>query len=529
MAEQTNAPNTRMTVKQLKSVHPLHAMLRSEWAFLYAAYEGTRELIRQGYLKRHERETPENYQRRCDTAYGFNYTESVVDIYNFYLFKKPVKRELPESVENDELYKMYVKDCDLYGNDVDEFLTEQSRIASIMGFTGVMVDKANVSVDSRAEQIDNEVYPYLSSYYPTAILDWCFEKDEYGRPTLTMLKLLEDNGQYLIWYPTTFEVWAIPEVDEGKHLTDDMEAVLINNEDHTLGEIPFIWVLNKKWRIKPIGKSDVSDISRIDVSIIRNLSQGEEIIDYSAFPMMRKPQREARPDQSSDQTDDSGPAAILEFDPDNPDAKPDWLSSDAADPLNAIKDWIRSKVEEIYRSANIGGMAATEVSTVAKSGAALVSEFQLLNSNLVRKAINLEKAEKRIMHFWYLWEYSDQAKTLMDDTKIERHRTYDVEDLATDLENALTSKTIVGSKTFDAAVQKKTARQMFPSWTDSQFDEIDKEIEVTINEPPPEFEPFGPNGEEPPGAESGTTSTGQQTPPGQQSPNQQTAPPNTEE
>jgi hypothetical protein len=295
--------------------------------------------------------------------------------------------------------------------------------------------------------------------------------------------LQNDDGRYTMWFRDHFEIWEVSKNEDGSEKGSQEKADLIESSSYDLGEIPFFFVVNKKWKKWPIGKSDVSDVARIDVSIIRNLSQGEEIIDYTAFPMMRKPMLEGRPDQQVSKVDDVGPTAVLEFDPDNPDSKPDWLESKSEGPLKAIIDWIKNKVSEIYRGSNIGGMAATEVQTQAKSGVALQTEFQMLNSALVRKAITLEKLELSIYRIWYKWEYGEiEAKKYHEETVVERDRTYDVENLAQDLDNILTAKTIVLSKTFNEAMQMKTARMMLPSWNDSQLSDIDQEIEESVEE-----------------------------------------------
>ena len=486
----SNTPD--LTIEELKKVHELYAMFKEEWDFLYAAYEGARALVKNGQLIQHERETTENYEKRCDQAFGFNYTQSIVDVLNFYLFKKAVKRTLPAKVSDDAIYKMFEEDCNLEADGVDEYLAEVSRLASIMGLSGILVDKAGVALDSRAEQIKNRVHPYLSTFFPQAILDWRIGKDEYSRPVLEMVKLFQDDGTYLIWYPDQFEIWEVPVNEKGEAISDKKKAKLVKAVTHPLGKIPFIFVINKKWKKRPIGKSDVSDIARIDVSIMRNLSQGEEIIDYQAFPMMRKPFEEARPDQQVDQTDDVGPTAVLGFDPDNPDAKPDWLESEVSDPLEAIKEWIINKIQEIYRTSNIGGMQSTEGSNQVESGVALQTRFQMLNATLVRKAIILEKVEKQVYNFFYLWEWPDQARKFNEDTLIERDRTYDVENLSEDLENILTSRTIVKSKTFDGMLQKKTVRKMLPSYTDAQLQEVDDEIDDAIENPEPELNGYNP-------------------------------------
>ncbi len=227
-----------------------------------------------------------------------------------------------------------------------------------------------------------------------------------------------------------------------------------------------------------IGTSDIAGIARIDASIIRNLSQGEEVIKYSAFPMMRKPMRRA-----GEGIDAAGPTAILEFDPQFPNAKPDWLEAKCAEPVEAIMEWIDKKVGEIYRSVNAGGIQATETSTQAKSGVALQYEFQQLNSKLATKASNLDEAELSIIRLWMKW----QNMTGFDEITVRRPRKFSVEDLSTDLNNALVAKTVVTSTAFGKAISRRIARQCLPGAKPETMEEIDKDIDKgsipTINLP----------------------------------------------
>ena len=468
----------KMLVAELRSTHEDYDVNYNEWRFLLACYEGTKELVRLGLVKRNERETSDNYERRIEELYNFNYTKSVIDLFNFYLFKKPVKRTLP-GLENDKFWEMFTEDCNLYGDEFDDFLTEMGRYASIMGYMGILVDKPDVELETQQEELDERIYPYVAAYFPTAILDWEFKRDKNNRPYLYYLKLLDDDDWYRMWWQDRYEIWELPEIDVKTGIVNaDAEAKLIKKGVNRLGKIPFIWLYNLKGVKRPIGISDVHEVGRIDLSILRNLSGGEEIITYAAFPMMRKPMQEARPDGLNPPAgeDEVGVTAVLEFDPEHPESKPDWLSAIVSEPITAILEWVTRKVSEIYRSTNVGGMAAMEVSTVAKSGVALQAEFQLLNSNLVRKAINLEKAEKSIIHYWLLWQLTED---LFKKVNIERSRTYDVEQLATDLENALTSKTLIKSEKFIKAIQKSIARQMLPTFTDAEMKEVDDEIDAS--------------------------------------------------
>lgn len=493
MAEQKESE--KMLVAELRSTHEDYDLNYNEWRFLLACYEGTKELVRLGLVDRNERETLENYNRRIEELYNFNYSKSVIDLFNFYLFKKPVKRTLP-GLETDKFWEMFTEDCNLYGDEFDDFLTEMGRYASIMGYMGILVDKPDVELETQKEELDEGIYPYVAAYFPTAILDWEFRRDKNNRPYLHYLKLLDDDELYRLWWRDKYEVWELPEIDEKTGVVSaDAEATLIKKGVNRLGTIPFIWLYNLKGVKRPLGVSDINEVGRIDISILRNLSGGEEIITYAAFPMMVKPMQEAKPDGLNPPAgeDDVGVTAVLEFDPEHPESKPDWLSAVVSEPITAILSWITRKVSEIYRSTNVGGMAAMEVSTVAKSGVALQAEFQLLNSNLVRKAVNLEKAEKSIIHYWLLWQ---EAEELFKKVNIERSRTYDVENLATDLENALTSRTLIKSEKFIKAIQKSLARAMLPTFTDAEMKEVDDEIDASkpFEEPKPPPAPGTPGG-----------------------------------
>lgn len=492
-----------LTTSALQETHEVYQEYKDEWTFLQAAYNGAKDLIAYGAIIRHERESKVNYDRRIDEAYGFSYSRSIVELFNFYLFKENVKRDLG-NLADDELWALFVKDCNLEADEFDEFLLNAGKSASIQGQCGILVDKPNVTTDTKADDIDKEIYPYVSLYKSLAILDWKYERDEFNKPTLTYLKLRDDDDLYRIWYPDRWEVWEEPDLESGestttytrtspsspeakfmgKKRTGKGQANLINSGENPLGEIPWIWLYNVKTGERGVGHPDISDIARIDASIMRNLSEIEEVITFGAFPMMRKPQVESG--HSLLGSDEVGMAAILEFDPDNPSSKPDWLEAAVSEPIDAILKVIAKKIEEIYRTSNAGGMASMEISTQAKSGTALKAEFQLLNAKLVAKGILLEKAEMEIIRFWLAWH---NQKEWFVDVTIERADTYEVENLAQNLENILTSKSIVtSSETFKKKIEKKTVRLMLPGEADEVFAEIDKEIDE-YKQPELDFKP----------------------------------------
>lgn len=483
MAEEkkTGKFERQLKVRDLIETHEEYDNNASEWIFTMALYEGIREVIRLQLIKQHERESDRSYARRIEELYGFGYSKSVIEIFHFYLFKKEIPPKLGDLAE-DELYTMFTKDADQYGNDLNAVEMEFALYAAIQGHVGILVDKPTFNGQTRQQQRDQKAYPYLAIYRAPSILDWEWGKDKNRRPKLMRLKLLDEDKTYRIWTPTNWEIWELPK-DEGGNYTksnEEQDAVFVDSGEHKIGEIPFIWHYNLKSKTRNIGQSDIHEVSRIDLSIIRNCSQVEGIINFAAFPMMRKPQRDARPTEvnTPQQDDEVGVEVILEFDPEHPDSKPDWLEAVVAEPINATGDFIDRKVGEIYRACNIGGLAATEPTKQNQSGVAKRIDFQLLNSKLVSKATNMEDTENRIYRYWLLWEGSwDKYK---DKIKITRDKQFDIEAIAEDLENALTAKTLVISDKFKELLQKQTARQMLPSISEKDLDIIDKEIEENV-------------------------------------------------
>jgi hypothetical protein len=383
-------------------------------------------------------------------------------------------------------------DCDMYGTDFEDFFLEQSKNASTLGHVGILIDMPSNRKETKQEEIDDLVYPYFAVYKPMNILDWEWNRDDYGRPYLAYLKLLDDDGYYRIWTMERWEVWEIIEGDGATEIDSTTEvyrsedkvkkmgrgAVKVRDGANPLGEIPFAFLFNQRSSIDPeVGVSDIVDTSRIDASIIRNLSQIEEIINYAAFPMMRKPMKEAG--AGADVKDETGVTSILEFNPENPESKPDWLNSVVGEPVNATLEVIKQKISEIYRSANVGGMNAMEIANQAKSGVALKAEFQMLNSKIVKKSKALAQVKKQCVDFWYKWQgvYDQFAP----ETVFDYVKTYEIEDLATDLENLLTAGAIVtGSTIFSAEQQKLTVRLVLASAEDEVINAIDEEIEENM-------------------------------------------------
>lgn len=462
-----------MTNADLLRTHHRYAELAPHWRFRMAAYEGVDALLAQGVLPRHERESEANHRSRMAEAVGFNYSRSVVNLFTHYLFEQPARRELG-ALGTEAAWRAFADDCDYTGLCLETFLVEQARYASVYGQVGILVDmppaRSGQTLEPEDADSNEPLRPYLAAYHPEAILDWAYERDERGRPALSMVKLREEDGTFLLWTRQRFERWALSGSEAAKaaaNIIREAGAVLLAEGENPLGEVPFVFLLNLRSRQKDIGLSDIADIARLDASIVRNLSQGEEVVKYAAFPMMRKPYAPIRPMGARPVpgpggevfVDEAGVGAVLEFDPEHPEAKPDWLAAAVQEPIQAVLAWIERKTREIYRMANAGSVAGSlDESGAARSGVALRHEFQLLNTVLAAKADNLEEAERMLVYFWLAWlgrsgEYRPEM--------VRRTREFSFEDAGEQLNRLLSVNETLSrlSPTFRAEAATLLARE----------------------------------------------------------------------
>ena len=432
----------------------------SEWENYDLTYDGGLPFIKKALYRYSNLETVKNHDERVRNGYVFNYAQSIIDLYNFYLTEKPAIRKIEELDKNLQ-FQMFLKDADLDNTDFNDFMKESQKISSVHGSLGLLVNKPDGDGAS--------IYPYVARYSLPNILDWTFERDKWThRRVLTYLKLLEEDGSFLLMWPNRWEKWIIKD----KNVTE-----LIGEGVIPLDEIPFIWMPNlKRIRNFYLGVSDIVDICRIVESIVRNLSHGEEIIKFAGFPMLRIPmERGVGPEEKDD--DDSvmvGEKAVFEFDPTlGSDAKPDWMPTEIYEPITAVLDWIDRKAEESYRIAHLSGVHGQRTSGEPSSGLALRYSTQQLYSVLEKKSKNMTEAELQIIRLWMRWQKLDG----FDKIEISRPKEFSIDDLAVELDNAFTSMRNMTSKRFRVKLQGKVADHILPDLTEDDRKIINEETE----------------------------------------------------
>ena len=456
-----------MDLDELKSTNSIYYIYFDFWKLWESAFLVFKYLIEYA-IKQHTRESLNNFKARKEEAIVFNYARSIVELYSFYLTEKDAMRDLG-ALADDKQWNLFRKDCDLYGTDFNIFMNNAQKTASIFGSAGVLVDKPNTEFANKADEIENGVYPYCNLYTPPNILDWEYKRNDINnRPYLSFLKLKNYDNRYFLWWPDRWEVWEIPLSVSGR----EMDPVLEKAGENQLGEIPFFWFINIRSPIDPyFGMSDITEVSRITASIVRDLSSLQEIIKFAGFPMMRKPYP-----RDGEQTNDVvGPRGVLEFDPElGDDGKPDWLLSPVHEPIRGGLEFIERKIDEIYETSHMSGIHALEKSSEARSGIALRYQFSQLSAVLGDKSTNMIEAEYEILRLWLKWQNQSE---LLPAIRITRTKQFSVDDMAQDLENLITAGKESVSETFKKEIQKAISRGILPDVSDRVRDKIDKEID----------------------------------------------------
>lgn len=457
-----------MKKEDLEQKHDLYKLHVEEWDFYTLTYDGGLPLIKNALYHYSTRESETNWLDRIKNGYVFNYAQSIVDLFNYYLTDTPAVRDV-ENLADDPQWKMFLEDADLKNTNFEIFINEVQKLSSVNGSIGILVNKANFEGKTVKDEIDNGIYPYVCVYSLSNILDWKFERNEIShRMELSYLKLYEEDGTYLLWWRHKWERWGI----QKKTNTPEMLGTGVN----PINEIPFVWMPNvKRMQHFYLGVSDIVDVSRIVGSIIRNLSCGEEIFKLAGFPMMRVPMERGGGIDSGDddELEATGHRVVHEFDPSMGEhGKPDWMPTEIYEPIRALIDWIDKKADECYRVSHLAGIHGQRTSNEAQSGLALRYNFQQLFSVLSKKSENMTEAELQIIRLWLKWQNNEEH---FKKVGITRAKEWSIDDLAVELDNAFTAMGRMVSKTYRVEMQKKVRDHTLPDLDRETREKIDTE------------------------------------------------------
>ena len=371
------------------TLHPEWKKNIKRWQYYSDSYNGGNDFRQGRYLIKYVLESQGDYENRLKQTPLDNHCKSVVETYNSFLFRKPPTRDYGTKVVNDPSLDSFLNDCDLDGRSFNAFMRDCATYSAIYGHIWVMVDKPQTQVFTRAEELNEDIRPYVSIVTPENVVDWSYYRKPNGVYCLSSLTLLDGIDDKAAYYRTITQTETTIYKRTAKNKQANIEEVIPN----PLGVVPCIPVYAGRSQTKGLGISDISDIADTQRAIYNELSELEQLIRVSNHPSLVK--------TSSTQAS-AGAGAVIDLPDDlDPNLKP-FLLEPGGSGITQIISSINEKVDSINRMANMGGVRSTTAKTM--SGVAMATEFQLLNARLSQKADLLELAEEQIWRMWALWQ-----------------------------------------------------------------------------------------------------------------------------
>ena len=445
----------------------------SLWEYYIRSFNGGYDFMVGQYLNRYNLELDNEFNQRLANTPCDNHCKNIVQIYSSFLFRTKASRDFG-SMQDEASLQQFLKDADLDGNNFNTVIKQAQNYASIYGHCFMILDKPNIQTQTKAQELDQDIRPYVSIVTPENVLDWNFKREPNGKYVLDYLKVREEvdknGGTYL-------RLWYLDKVETMYMEDDRTDPIIIDTAENQIGKIPAVILYNAKSHKRGIGQSDLVDVADLQKAIYNEYSEIEQLIRLTNHPSLVK---------TTGVNASAGAGAIIEM-PDEmePNLKP-YLLQPSGSNLNSIMDSIEKKVESINRIAHTGAVRTTK--TQITSGIALQTEFELLNARLSEKADNIELAEEQLFKIYALYQNTKF------DGEINYPDTFNIRDYASDLVFFQQAKSIgVPSPTLVKEIDKEIARAVVDDdeKLSEIFDEIDSNSEVgqfTQDEPQQEDE-----------------------------------------
>ena len=431
----------------------------SNWEYYIRSYNGGYDYMIGQYLNRYNLELDNEFNQRLANTPLDNHCRNIVQIYSSFLFRVKPTRDFGSMAEEPSL-ESFLKDADLEGNSFNAVIKQAQNYASIYGHCFLVLDKPAVQTRTKADELNQDIRPYISIVTPENVLDWNFKREVNGKYYLDFLKVREEvdkeGGTYMrMWYPDRIDTL---------YQKDEQEPSIIDTAENQIGKIPAVILYNSKSHKRGLGMSDLTDISDLQKSIYNDYSEIEQLIRLSNHPSLVK-----TPSVNAS----AGAGAIIEM-PEEIDSnlKPYLLQPSGAN-LQSIMDSIKHKVEAINRIAHTGAVRTTKQQV--SSGIALQTEFELLNARLSEKADNLEIAEEQLFRCYGMFQNT------VFDGEINYPDSFNLKDYAYDLQFYSMAKAMnLQSPTFNKEVDKEIVRSVIDNdeKLTQAFEEIDTQAEA---------------------------------------------------
>lgn len=429
-----------MYYEDIEYQHPDYENNLERWEFYVRSYMGGQDYRDGSYLTSYLNEDKNAYSRRLAMTPLDNHCRNVVHVYSSFLWRLSPTRNF-QQMEGSADLEAFINDANLDGQNFNSFMREAQIWSSVYGHVWVMLDKPQSQAGTRAEELEQEIRPYVTLVTPENVYDWKYERMPSGRHELTYMKVRESvNRIDGTTTETFFRIWSKEQIQLVRYRGD--EAEIIETIDNPIGKVPAVYLPANRSIVRGIGISDISDIAYMQQAIYQELSEIEQLIRISNHPTLVK---------TYDTDASAGAGAVINISDDiDAGLKPYQMQPSGAN-LDAIRASIEDKIECINRMAHMGAVRGTEA--ITQSGVAMQTEFQMLNAKLSEKADILELAEEQLWELWCTWQGHN-----LHEVEVSYPDSFDIRDYESEL-NYLQKAKVSGvrSETFNKAVDKQIA------------------------------------------------------------------------
>lgn len=201
----------------VRTRHPEYLKRCSQWEIMRDCYEGSDAIKGKGtkYLPMTQRgERPDAYDRHIYEAFKMradytNYVAQIHDVLHGMIENRPAKVDVPNKL----LEKGFIKNIDLQGNSLDQFISDCVSDCLITGWGGILADIPKVDKKISMSMAENlGIRPYLTYYKAESVINWKYKRVG-GIKKLSMVILEEDVEDDDIFAHNLSKQWRVLRLD----------------------------------------------------------------------------------------------------------------------------------------------------------------------------------------------------------------------------------------------------------------------------------------------------------------------------
>lgn len=422
------------------------------------------------YLDRYPREDAAKHQRRIDASHYPNYVEAILDTLVSYIAKRgSILDKIPKPILE------WMKNADGNGTAWEALYNDVIKPrAALLGWMPVMFDMPQGEAETAAEKEELRLLPHAIPLFPANALDWQTNKqgafDWFKvRVDYTVradaLSEPQQEEHYWIWTPKTVKKFVIVKTqDKQSKITEESES------EHGFGAVPIAI-----FRHRPSPEDSVRGLGMVDAPAkesrrLFNLhSELDEHLRSTVFAFLQIPYvGDSLPTEINVGTENAFP---IKSGPGGCTHSIEYISPEAS-VATTYEVRIESTVEQIYRMARVEqDSGATKV----ESGVAKAYGFDKTNRKLADFATQLARAEKAA--------YSLLAFALkvpaseMEEATVNAPDDFNVEDLSTEIKNALDAVTVQLTPTAEKWLKRRLIGKLLPNLPKAEVEIIDGELD----------------------------------------------------